>query len=80
MVGPYLWPKWELGPAVEGTQGATVGGPWSTLVSGNSLMAGQDTLPYWQGFLVRIWQGMGCVGAPAPASHCEGRTWDWDVS
>ena len=69
MAGPYLSLKKELGPAVTGAEGATVGWPWSSLVTGNSPVAGPDTLPYWQGFRVPIWQGMGCVGAPAPASH-----------
>ena len=36
--------------------------------------------PYLQGFRVRTEQGKGCVSAPAPTSHWEGRTWDWDMS
>ena len=37
MAEPYLWLREELGPAVEGAWGATVGWPWSSPV------AGQDT-------------------------------------
>ena len=54
MAGPHLWLRGELGPAVKGAVGATVG--WLT-----SPVAGCDTLPYWQGFRVRTEQGMGCV-------------------
>ena len=53
MAGPYLWLKGELGPAVKGAWGATVGWPWSTLLSRKSPVAGQDNLRYEQ--------GMGCV-------------------
>ena len=61
MAGPYLWLREELGPAVKGALGATVGGPWSILVLRNSPVAGRDTPPYCQGFRVRTEQGMGCV-------------------
>ena len=61
MAGPYYSLKEELGPAIRGAWGATVGWPWSLLVPRNSPLAGQDTLPYWQGFRVRTEQGMGCV-------------------
>ena len=61
MAGPYLQLRRELGPAVEGAWGATVGWPWSTLVPRNSPVAGRDTLPYQQGFRVRTEEGMGCV-------------------
>ena len=61
MAGPYLWLREELGPAVRGAWGATVGQPRSTLVLGNSPVAGRYTPPYWQGFRVRTEQGMGCV-------------------
>ena len=43
MAGPYLWLRVELGPAVKGAQGATVGWPWSLLVPRNSPVAGRDT-------------------------------------
>ena len=45
MAGPYLWHRGELGPAVEGAWGATVGWPWSTLFFRNSHVAGRDTSP-----------------------------------
>ena len=61
MAGPCLWLRWELGPAVKGAGGATVGWPWSLLVPKNSPVAGQDIPPYRQGFRVRTEQGMGCV-------------------
>ena len=61
MAGPYLWLREELGPVVKGAWVTTVGWPWSTLVHRNSLVAGRNTLPYWQGFRVRTEQGMGCV-------------------
>ena len=61
MAGPFLSLKGELGLAVEEACGATVGWPWRCLVPRNSPVAGRDTLPYWQGFRVRIEQGMGCV-------------------
>ena len=61
MAGPYLWLRGELGPAVKGARGATVGWPCSFLVSRTSPVAGLDTLPHWQGFRVRTEQGMGCV-------------------
>ena len=61
MAGPHLRLREELGPAVKGAEGATVAWPWSPLVYRNSLVAGRDTLPYWQGFRVRTEQGMGCV-------------------
>ena len=61
MAGPSLWLKGELGPAVSGAWGATVGRPWSYLVPRNSPVAGRDTLPFWQDFRVRIEQSMGCV-------------------
>ena len=32
MAGPYLWLRVELGPAVKGAQGATVGWPWNPFV------------------------------------------------
>ena len=61
MAGPYLQLKGKLRPAVQGAWGATVGWPWSSLVSRNSPVAGRDTLPYGQGFRVRTEQGIGCV-------------------
>ena len=61
MAEPYLWLKEELGPAVKGAWGATVGRPWCPLVSRNSPVAERDTLPYGQGFRVQTGQGMGCV-------------------
>ena len=61
MAGPYLWLRVELGPAVKGAWEATVGWPWSHLVSRNTPVAGRETLPYQQGLRVRIEQGMGCV-------------------
>ena len=61
MAGPCLWLREELGPAVKGAKGATVGWPWGPLVSRNSPVAGRDTPPYWQSFRVRTEQGMGCV-------------------
>ena len=45
MAGPYLSLREELGPAVKGAWGATVGWPWSPLVSRNSPVAGRDTPP-----------------------------------
>ena len=69
MAGPYLWLREELGPAVERGLVATVGWPWSILVSRKSPVAGQENFPFWQGFRVRTEQGMGCVSAPAPTSH-----------
>ena len=45
MAGPYLWLRVELGPAVKGAEGATVGWPWSPLVPRNSLVAGRETSP-----------------------------------
>ena len=80
MVGPYLQLREKLGPAVQGARGAIVGRPSCSLVPRSSPVSGQDTLTYWQGFRVPTEQGMGCVSAPAPASHWEGRTWDWDMS
>ena len=60
MAGPYLWLREELGPAVKGAWGATVGWPCSPLGS-QELACGQaGHLPYWQGFRVRTEQGMGC--------------------
>ena len=43
MAGPYLWLREELGPAVEGVRGATVGWSRRSLVSRNSPVAGRDT-------------------------------------
>ena len=80
MAGPSRSLKEELEPAVKGAGETTVGWPWSSLVTRNAPVAGQDTLFYQRGYRVRIGQGMGCVGAPAPASHWERRTWDGDVS
>ena len=45
MAGPYLWLREELGPAVKGAEGATVGWPWSPLVCRNSPVAGRDIPP-----------------------------------
>ena len=61
MAGPHLWLKGELGPAVKGAWGATVGWPCSFLVPRNYPVAGRDTLPYGQGFRVRTEQGIGRV-------------------
>ena len=61
MAGPYLSLRGELGPAVKGAWGATVGSHWSHLVPRNSPVAGRYAPPYWQGFRVRTEQGMGCV-------------------
>ena len=61
MAGPYLWLREELGPAVKGAWGATVGWLWNPLVTRNSLLAGRNNPPYRQGFRVRTEQGMGCV-------------------
>ena len=61
MAGPYLWLREELGPAIKGALGATVGWPPSPWSLENAPVAGRDTLLYWQGFRVRIEQGMGCV-------------------
>ena len=49
MAGPYLWLRVELGPAVKGAWGATVGWPCSDLVRSNSPVAGRDT-PLLAGF------------------------------
>ena len=43
MAGPYLWLREELGPAVKGAWGATVGRLWTPLIPGNSPVAGRDT-------------------------------------
>ena len=69
MAGTKIWLRRELEPAIKGALGAIVGWPWSSLIRKNSPVAGQDALPYWQSFRVRTEQGMGCVWAPAPASH-----------
>ena len=69
MAGPYLQLMGELRPAIEGAWGATVCWPWSPLGSQELACGLAEHLPYWQGFRVRTEQGMGCVGAPAPASH-----------
>ena len=61
MAGPHLWLREKLGPAIQGSWGATVSWPWSPLVTRNSPVAGRDILPYGQGFRVRTEQGMGCV-------------------
>ena len=45
MAGPYLWLRVELGPAVKGGSGATVGWPSSILVLRNSPVAGHDISP-----------------------------------
>ena len=45
MAEPYLWLREELGPAVEGASGATVGWPCSYWVHRNSPVAGQHTSP-----------------------------------
>ena len=45
MAGPYLWLREELGPAVKGAWGATVGSPWSSLVPRKSPVAGRNTSP-----------------------------------
>ena len=45
MAGPYLYPRVELGPAVEGALGAIVDWPWTDLVPRNSPVAGRDTPP-----------------------------------
>ena len=42
MAGPYLWLRVELGPAIKGAWGATVGWPWSILVPRNSPVAGRN--------------------------------------
>ena len=80
MARPFLQLRRELGPAVKRAGEAIVGQPWSALVPWNYSPAVRDTLPYRQGFRVRTEQGMGCVCAPAPASHYKGRTWDLDMS
>ena len=49
MAEPNLWLREELGPAVMGVWGVTVGWPWSPLVSRNSPVAGRDT-PLLAGF------------------------------
>ena len=58
MAGPYLCLREELGPAVKGAWGATVGWPWGPLVPRNSPVAGRDTSPMgrvsWSG-LSRAW-------------------------
>ena len=69
MAGPSLWVREELGPAIKGTWGATVGWPWSLLVPRELACGWASMLPYWQGFRVRTEQGMGSVRAPASASH-----------
>ena len=61
MAGPYLWLREELGPAVKGAWGATVGWPWSTFGSQELACGWEGQSPYWQGFRVRTEQGMGCV-------------------
>ena len=43
MAGPYLQLREELGPAVKGAWGATVGRPWRALVIRDSPVAGRDT-------------------------------------
>ena len=45
MAGPYLWLREELGVAVKGAWGATVGWLWSLMVTENSPVAGRDTPP-----------------------------------
>ena len=64
MAEPYLWLRGELGPAVKGAEGATVGWPWSPLVLRKSPVAGQDTSPIGRASgsgLSRTDKGMGCV-------------------
>ena len=61
MAGQYLSLTEELGPAVEGAWGATVGWPWSPLCSEELACGWAGYLPYWQGFRVRTEWGMGCV-------------------
>ena len=46
MAEPYLWLRVELGPAVKGAEGATVGRHWSYLVPRKSPVAGRDTPPF----------------------------------
>ena len=43
VAGPYLRLKEELGPAVKGQEGATVGWLWGDVVRRNSPVAGRDT-------------------------------------
>ena len=50
MAGPYLWLRWELGPAVKGAWTATVGWPWSTLVYPETRLWLGATLPLLAGF------------------------------
>ena len=45
MAGPYFWLREELGPAVQGALGDTVGWPWSPLVPRNWPVAGRNTSP-----------------------------------
>ena len=61
MAGPSLWLKGELRPAVKGAEGATAGSHWRSLIFSKLPVVGRNTLSYWQGFRVRIEQGMGCV-------------------
>ena len=61
MAGPYLRLRRELGLAIGGALDTTVSWPGSILVPRNSPVPGRYTLPHWQGFRVRIEQGMGCV-------------------
>ena len=49
MAEPYLWLTGEFEPAVEGAWEATVGWPWTDLVSRKSPVAGRDT-PLLAGF------------------------------
>ena len=80
MTGPYLWLREKLGTAVKGAQAAIVGYPWRLLRSQELACGWAGRPPCWQGLRVQNEQDMGYVGAPAPASHWEGRTWDWDMS
>ena len=61
MAGPYLWLRGELGPAIEGAIGVTVGWPWGSLVFQELACGWAGHPPYWQAFRVRTEQGMGCV-------------------
>ena len=45
MAEPYLWLREELGPAVGGASGATVGWPCTYWVPRNSPVAGRDISP-----------------------------------
>ena len=80
MAEPFLSLREELEPAVEGAYGATVGWPWSHLVSRNSPVAGRDTSPIGRvsgSGLSRAW----VVFEPPPPPATEGvGTWDWDMS